>query len=55
MLAQADAFEPGGCVQGAPLGLRNRRRIWSMLVEVKRPGESGAPTEGLIEEEDDGD
>ena len=37
MLAQADAFEPGGCMQGAPDGLRNRRRIWRMLGEMRAP------------------
>ena len=53
MLAQADAFEPGGCMQGAPLALRNRRRIWRMLMEMEAP-RGGGRTEEFVDGEDDG-
>lgn len=37
-LAQVEAFEPGNTMENAPLGLRNRRRIWRILEEIEVPG-----------------
>lgn len=34
-LAQANAFEPGKPMERAPLGLRNRRRIWRLLEDAR--------------------
>lgn len=48
ILAKADAFE-----HGAPFELRDRRRIWRMLIEMAPTGEW--ITEGSVEEEDDTD
>ena len=41
-LAHREAFEPGGPMEGAPPGLRNRRRIWR-LVEEMRVGDVETP------------
>lgn len=39
MVTQVDAFEAGGCMEGPPLALRNRRSIWRILSEmVSLPG-----------------
>jgi hypothetical protein len=34
-LAQVDIFQPGSLMESAPLGLRNRRRIWRLLEEAR--------------------
>lgn len=34
MVTQTDTFDVGGCMEGVPLGLRNRRRIWRILAEM---------------------
>ena len=34
-LAQSNVFEPGSTMQYAPSGLRNRRRIWRVLEEMR--------------------
>lgn len=55
MLAQADAFEPGGCMRGAPLGLRNRRRIWRMLADMEAPRGKWRRGGWITEEEEEDD
>lgn len=42
MLAQTTIFEPGNAMEDVPLGLRNRRRIWRLLEEM-RVGDSELP------------
>ena len=34
-LSQTDVFEPTGGLSDAPLGLRNRRRIWRILSDIE--------------------
>ncbi len=52
-LAQQDVFEVGNGFEDAPLGLRNRQRVWKILMGVERADpEFSGPRGGGVEEEE---